>query len=351
MQFGADNNAGPNIPNKTILRAQNHEEPTLEVRNVPTGDLVTGGGLRVSGGRYGVVATAGDGNEPDTYGVIGRGGGIGVVGEGIHGVWGNATRGGFGVWGYSQQAIGVLGECTNYNGRGVSGNNHNGGNGVVGRTWGGPDNWDRAAVFGESLPDAGDPNDVNNPNGKAAGVWGYSTAGYGGVFITGQAFENGDVGFPDSGGLRVVGKIVKSGGEYCEAVPHPDGSQRLLYAPLSPESWYEDFGRAELVEGRAEVQLDADFAAVLGIDDDSYHVFLTPEGDTSGLYVSGRDARAFTVREQQNGTSSAWFSYRVVAKNKHRQPRRLAKLEEPGQLTKPRQTQFQPRSDRPDLPV
>jgi hypothetical protein len=98
------------------------------------------------------------------------------------------------------------------------------------------------------------------------------------------------------------------------------------------------------------VELEADFVAVLGIDDGSYHVFLTAEGDTSGLYVSGRDARAFTVREQQNGTSNVGFSYRVVTKNKHRQPKRLAKLEEPQELTKPPQSASQPTSDRPDSP-
>jgi hypothetical protein len=54
----------------------------------------------------------------------------------------------------------------------------------------------------------------------------------------------------DSGALRVVGDIVKTFGEYSMALPHPDGSHRLLYAPLSPESWYEDYARAQLVEGR-----------------------------------------------------------------------------------------------------
>jgi hypothetical protein len=57
------------------------------------------------------------------------------------------------------------------------------------------------------------------------------------------------VPWADSGALRVVGDIVKVFGEYSEALPHPDGSHRLLYAPLSPESWYEDYGRAQLVEG------------------------------------------------------------------------------------------------------
>ena len=120
-------------------------------------------------------------------------------------------------------------------------------------------------------------------------MYGYSETGYGGVFITGQAGSN--VPWVNSGGLRVVGDIVKTFGEYSEALPHPDGTQRLMYAPLSPDSWYEDFGRAELVAGGAEVELDIDFAAVVGIDDGSYHGS-TPEGDTGGLYVSGRTPRA-----------------------------------------------------------
>lgn len=84
------------------------------------------------------------------------------------------------------------------------------------------------------------------------------------------------------------------------------------------------------------MDLDPDFAALIGIDDDNYHVFLSAEGDTDGIYVSLRDARAFSVQEHRGGTSNVWFSYRVVAKNKHRQPERLARLEEPEELTKPR---------------
>jgi hypothetical protein len=346
MQFGADNNAGPNQPNQTILRAQNSNRATLEVRNEPTAALTAGGGLTVQGGPFAVRATGGQGSDLPGIGVHGVADGTGVIGEGRTGVFGNSVGGGNGVWGRSPQANGVQGVSGSYNASGVYGQNNVGGWGVAGRTFG-LLNSDRAAVLGESLRDPSTP--TSSPNGKAAGVLGYSETGYGGVFITGQAGSN----FPwvNSGGLRVVGEIVKTQGEYSEALPHPDGSQRLLYAPLSPESWYEDYGRAQLVEGRAEVELDADFVAVLGVDDGSYHVFLTPEGDTSGLYVSGRDARAFTVREQHNGTGSVEFSYRVVTKNKHRQPKRLAKLEEPEELIRPPQFGSQPTGDRPDSSV
>jgi hypothetical protein len=68
---------------------------------------------------------------------------------------------------------------------------------------------------------------------------------------------------------------LKTGGHFSEALPHPDGSTRRMYVPLSPESFYEDFGRGELVEGRSHVPVDPDFVAILGIDDGDSHVFLT----------------------------------------------------------------------------
>jgi hypothetical protein len=300
----------------------------------------------VQGGPFGVKARGGQESDLPGIGVHGIADGTGVVGEAETGVFGNSVGDGNGVWGRSPQANGVQGVSGSYNASGVYGENNAGGWGVAGRTFG-LLNDGRAAVLGESLRDPSTP--AGGPNGKAAGVLGYSETGYGGVFITGQAGSN--VPWANSGGLRVVGEIVKTQGEYSEALPHPDGSQRLLYAPLSPESWYEDYGRAELVEGRADVEIDADLVAVLGIDDGSYHVFLTPEGETRGLYVSDRDARTFTVREQQDGTSNVAFSYRVVMQNKHRQPKRLARLEEPEELTRSSRSPSQPTRDRRDSPV
>jgi hypothetical protein len=320
MQFGADNNAGPD---RTILRAQVPETPnivtaTLVVRNEGAS---SGEGIVVEAGGAGDGVRATGAAGPDFSGVVARGY-TGVVGRANgdgSGVFGSSPVGN-GVFGHSSQRNGVEGHSNSQIASGVYGENNGGGYGIAGRTQSGDNAV--AAVLGESTG--------TSPAGHATGVYGYSENGYGGKFVTAQT---GNAPFANSGGLRVVGPIVKSDGEYTEALPHPDGSQRLLYAPLSPESWYEDFGRAELVSGQAEVELDADFLAVLGIEDGSYHVFLAAEGETGGLYVSSRDARAFTVREQQGGTSSATFSYRVVAKNKHREPDRLARLQEPAELT------------------
>ena len=81
MQFGADNNAGPNQPNQTILRAQNPNQATLVVRNEPAGGLTAGGGFTVEGGPFAVRATGGQGSDLPGIGVHGVADGTGVIGR------------------------------------------------------------------------------------------------------------------------------------------------------------------------------------------------------------------------------------------------------------------------------
>jgi hypothetical protein len=69
------------------------------------------------------------------------------------------------------------------------------------------------------------------------------------------------------------------------------------------------------------VELDPAFAAL--VDTEDYHVFLTPEGNSNGLYVSMRSPEEFEVREQGEGTSTVQFSYRLVARPKTVRAERL----------------------------
>jgi hypothetical protein len=82
-----------------------------------------------------------------------------------------------------------------------------------------------------------------------------------------------------------------------------------------------------LVKGKAEVRLDRDFIAVA--DTRHYHVFLTPYGDSNGLYVVTRRATGFQVREQGGGKATLAFSYRIVAKRKHAVTKRFSKTSAP----------------------
>jgi hypothetical protein len=71
-------------------------------------------------------------------------------------------------------------------------------------------------------------------------------------------------------------------------------------------------GEGRLVNGAARVQLDPAFAGAIA-QQPNYLVFITPEGDTRGLYVTGKSLTGFEVRESQGGRATVDFSYRAVA--------------------------------------
>lgn len=143
-------------------------------------------------------------------------------------------------------------------------------------------------------------------------------------WFDGQVSINGSLGV--GGPLTVVGTFAVFGVK-AVAIPFPDQSHRLLYCMESPECWFEDFGEAKLVRGKARVKLPRDFATV--IKTNSYHVFLTPSGNSKGLYVSKRDGQGFVVEEQGQGKSNLTFSYRIVGKRKDVKAERFAKVSVP----------------------
>jgi hypothetical protein len=69
-----------------------------------------------------------------------------------------------------------------------------------------------------------------------------------------------------------------------------------------------------LASGRAVVDLDSDFDAVVKGDD--YRVLLTEVGDCGGLYVAREGPHRFAVRSRAGVAASGAFDYRVVARRK-----------------------------------
>ncbi|MFI5895590.1 hypothetical protein ACIA5D_36400 [Actinoplanes sp. NPDC051513] len=158
--------------------------------------------------------------------------------------------------------------------------------GVSGATPGG------IGVFGYSGHSTGvygqsdGPNDFNTAGVRGVYVYGNgvidsSAEGWAGLFV-GPVLVDGDLVVTGSIGTAAAGRVV----------------------PV------ELIGRADLVDGQAIVSLEPDDAAPFGTD---YHVFLRPEADCTGLYVSTRGEDAFEVRELRRGRSNVPFSYRVVA--------------------------------------
>jgi hypothetical protein len=200
-------------------------------------------------------------------------------------------------------------------------------------------------VFGQGGPNADGVQGLGN-GGSSAGVRGISLDP-GGTGVVGEADGPsgfGVVGFSSQGFAGLFwGKVDVLGtfsvfGVKSAVVPFADGSHRRLYCMESPESWIEDFGIGQLVNGQAQVQLEADFAAV--VNSDSYHVFITEYEDHNALYVVNRTNTGFGVRSKTSNTVKGTFSYRIVAKRKDIEGPRLEKVRIPSAKLKPTKPQF-----------
>jgi hypothetical protein len=234
----------------------------------------------------------------------------GVIGSNVSGaqVLPIFTSGVFGIRS-GTDFVGVQGICDT--GRGVRGQSLSG-EGVHGESTTG------AGVVGVSAQQFAVVGTSLGVGGSAVGLYGNADHGEGLVGISSNGIglhghtTTGLAGRFD-GAVQINGPLMVTGAKSA-VVPHPDGSTRQLYCLESPESFFEDFGRARLVNGRATVSLDKDFAAITRSE--QYDVFLTEYGESQGLFIAGRSPRGFEVREKQGGTSSLEFSYRVVSKRK-----------------------------------
>jgi hypothetical protein len=90
------------------------------------------------------------------------------------------------------------------------------------------------------------------------------------------------------------------------------GATVKAFSPNAAQPTIEDSGTAQLVAGAAAVRLDSTFAASIDASG-GYRVFLTPNGDTRGLFVATKTPTGFVVRESQGGHSTVSFDYRILA--------------------------------------
>lgn len=163
----------------------------------------------------------------------------------------------------------------------------------------------------------------------SAGVFGEAGEGYAGLFENSgglPAVEIANLSYGDvmdlsgNDGSLIVDHdtdLITDG--YVEATQFitsskvRDGGGRVgEFGARSTRATLEDTGTARLVGGEGTVRFDP---ALAGAIDPSrgYQVFLTPDGDTRGLYVSAKFEGGFVVRETERGRSSLYFDYRVVA--------------------------------------
>jgi hypothetical protein len=119
------------------------------------------------------------------------------------------------------------------------------------------------------------------------------------------------------------GNLVATGTKSA-AVNIDNGEYRSLYCLESPENWFEDFGKGQLENGVAKINIDPLYAQTVNTSTE-YYVFPIPEGDCNGLFVTNKTPISFEIKELQGGTSNIPVSYRIVAKRKGYENLRLEK--------------------------
>lgn len=203
-----------------------------------------------------------------------------------NGVYGHSSNGD-GVHGSSSAANGVYGVTTSENSAGVYGyGDDSHGVGVVGEASGG----NHTSIVAFAL--------VAKSDGDAYIFDGYDTQ------------TGADCNIDPDANLSCNGKIT-GGGPMLTRQRSAAGRRVFTYAPQSATPTIEDLGAAQMHEGVANVGIPTDFASVIDRSN-PYYVFLTPMGDTRGLYVSMENAAGFQVRENMRGRSNVTFQYRIV---------------------------------------
>ena len=239
-------------------------------------------------GVYGLGATA-DGVHGVTNSTDGNSGTSGIstgTSGSAHGVYGRSSNG-QGVYGTSSSNNGVEGHSTGSGGSGVAGiqrgTSSGSGDGVYSESA-------DTTNFYEALEAKADSSNTYIFEGFNASTNGLCTIDYNATLAC------------------TGGTVVKS---VRTRLTNANGQHVLAYAAESATATIDDVGTARMVGGVANVTIDPAFASVM--DRRWYYVFLTPLGDTRGLYVSEKTPTAFQVRESEGGRSRLEFDYRIVA--------------------------------------
>jgi hypothetical protein len=333
--------------------------PTHGVRgeaDSPAGVGVYGSALATSGFTHGVegvtwsptgvgvvgYANATTGLNYGAYGETSSDQGRGVVGHAIaasgptYGIYGQSNSDqGLGVYGYAAAAsgttTGVYGQSNSTVGVGVYGL---GRQGVVGET----SSPDGNGVYGFATAATGQSLGVYGRSVSTSGwgVHGWAAATTGTTF---GVFGRSDSTSPTAYGVYYTGGLGGTG-TMAGIVETEDYGWRHLYAVEAPGTWFEDFGQARLVDGKATVTIEPIFAQTVNLAQ-PYHVFLTPMGDCP-LYVAEKTPTSFTVRAHGGQTCDVAFDYRIIAKRLGYEELRLGPAQDPAT--------FAPRAEPEEVP-
>jgi hypothetical protein len=339
-------NTGTNFP--TVF-AQNSAAGSSTVAPIVYGAVASGNNaygvysVMTGNGAYGLYGesdgTLATGTGRSAIGVKGYATGAdsdGVVGDatgpGGYGVYAHASGAQdatnyapLGVYGLSDVGTGVLGVAVN---KSSTYNNYASGfspsvtAGVWGDTSSNGSDFEVAGIAGTADDNSAGYFVNNSTNSATVEAYNQASGGPSGLFKVFKASTpDGTCGIGGGGNLTCTGQV--------KTLATTAGGTRTVetYSMQSPENWMEDFGTGSIERGVGVVRLDPSFADTVTADA-SYHVFLTPRGDSKGLYVINATSTSFEVRESGGGTSSLSFDYRIVGKRRGLEAQRLVDVTE-----------------------
>jgi hypothetical protein len=277
-----------------VVRAEHAKPDKSKTFNCSTGAAcVEGNSTGTStAGVYGTAAIA-DG----VHGVT-----SGAGSSGVSGISTGTTGTGHGVYGRSSNGQGVYGTSSNSNGvEGHSTAPDGAGTGVAGYAEYG--SGDGTGVYGNGYFGLVGEGNYSAVTAEVTSLYSYIFQGF-------DTANNAQCSMDWDANLSCTGTI-QGGSQMSMRHKTSDGRHVLAYAAQSTSATIEDVGTARMSNGVANVQIDSAFASVT--DHKWYYVFLTPLGDTRGLYVSMKTTSAFQVRETEHGRSNLEFDYRIVA--------------------------------------
>ncbi|HLP50523.1 MAG TPA: hypothetical protein VK154_06530, partial [Chitinophagales bacterium] len=102
-------------------------------------------------------------------------------------------------------------------------------------------------------------------------------------------------------------------GAVSTSVRDLNGNPATLHAIETPEFYFQDYGQAQLVNGRAHVTIDPVLAKNVTINEKHpLRVFVQLEGDCKGVFVTNKTATGFDVVELGGGTSNTTFQWNIT---------------------------------------
>lgn len=303
--IGTTNNTGP--AKKVHIRWDSGGGSALYVEDASTG---TGTPEAI---RANVNASGASNGQP-----------VGVRGDSVHN---SPAQGGYGVVGYNR----ARGQSSGFSGAGMWGGSvgnpsnpsqFNGqGHGVQGESF--STALGQSGLWGAALASSGRVYGVygqtNSGGNQSAGVRGHVLANSGSNAdgVRGSTLAGGSGSY----GVYSSGDFAASGSKSALVYTDSQGPTEL-YAVEAAGVWFEDLGEARLQGGSVFVSIDPLLAETITIDDEHpMQVFVTPYADVD-LWVE-RAEGGFWVHERGGGASDAAFAWRMVAKRRHYEDRRL----------------------------